>query len=76
MSGVTNDMGKFYVRRGTVHRQEDLGLGLHDTGNHGSTRGTHPEDIVTSPPYSALPSGQQPNIPPRSPGRTMSRNEF
>lgn len=73
MSGVPNDMGKFYVKRGTIHRQEDPGLGLQSADLQNS-QGLD-LDESTSPPYSDIPSAQ-PNIPPRSPSRALMGNEF
>jgi hypothetical protein len=74
MEGMPNDMGKYYVQRGTVQRQQDLGLGLQSTGMH---------DIEPAPEHryskgvsagSSAPS--RPSVPPRSPSRLGSGNEF
>jgi hypothetical protein len=65
-------MGKFYVKRGTIQRQEDLGLGLQSTGmqeiqrappSEGGSMGTG------TPPY-------RPSVPPRSPSRIISGEPF
>lgn len=67
-------MGRFYVKRGTLQRQEDLGLGLQSTGMH-EVQNPHPADLDTkSVPYSSTASG--PSIPPRSPSRLAQGNEF
>ena len=69
---VPSDMGKFYVKRGTVQRQEDMGLGLQSTGmeeiqraplSEGGSMGTR------TPPY-------RPSVPPRSPSRIISGEPF
>jgi len=75
-SGVPDTMGKFYVKRGTIHRQED---GLQETGMHDAY--THPrdmEDVNTgnSGPYFGGPTSGGPDIPPRSPSRAIRGNEF
>ena len=76
MSGVPNDMGRFYVKRGMIQRQEDLGLGLQSTGMHrAEVQAGQPADLDTkSVPYSSTASG--PSIPPRSPSRLAQGNEF
>lgn len=68
MSGGTPEMGKYYVKRGTIQRQEDLGLGLQSTGMHEDQIGTAHggEDLGATP---AMSTG--PNIPPRSPSRAL-----
>jgi hypothetical protein len=55
-------MGKYYVQRGTVQRQEDLALGLQSTNMHDM------ESILAED--KAFPS-----VPPRSPSRLGSGND-
>ena len=74
MSGVPDDLGRYYVKRGTLQRQEDLGLGLQSTGMH-EVQNPHAGDLdAKSVPYSSTASG--PSIPPRSPSRLAQGNEF
>lgn len=65
MSGVPNPTGKYYVKRGTLQRQEDLGLGLQSTGMHDDHIAGGGEDSV---PKTASPG---PEIPARSPSRVL-----
>ena len=69
---VPSDMGKYYVKRGMVQRQEDLGLGLQSTGMHEIQRAPASEGRsmgTRTPPY-------RPSVPPRSPSRIISGEPF
>jgi len=72
MEGVPNDMGKYYVQRGTVQRQEDLNLGLESTG----MQDTHnvAEDWNSKDTGSYGSSTSRPLVPPRAPSRLASGN--
>lgn len=85
MEGVPDDMGKFYVQRGTVQRQQDMGLGLQSTGMHGIDHDIGPVPVdrdskgvsygsSTTPTQGTQAS--RPSVPPRSPSRLASGNEF
>lgn len=63
MSGGTPEMGKYYVKRGTIQRQEDLGLGLQSSG-------MHRDEIGTAHGGEDMNAGG-PDIPPRSPSRAL-----
>ena len=71
---VPNDMGRFYVQRGTVQRQQDLGLGLHNTGMHEIQNAPPDRDSKNTASYGSTAS--RPSVPPRSPSRLASGNEF
>ena len=74
MQGVPNDMGKFYVQRGTVQRQEDLGLGLQSTAMHDIEPA--PEEWYSKGASAGSSGPSRPLVPPRSPSRLGSRNKF
>ena len=74
MSGVPDNIRRFCVKRGTVQRDKDLGLGLQSTGMH-SVQSTQAGELDSkSVPYSATASG--PPIPPRSLRRLAQGNKF
>jgi hypothetical protein len=59
---------KFYVRRGTVQRQEDPGLGLQSTRMHAEDAGIG----IAERDYGLGGGVDGPSIPPRSPSRVLS----
>jgi hypothetical protein len=71
MSGVPADMERFYIKRGTIQRQEDMNLGLQSTGMHDAREISEEEgmDVKSSQYHSSKSSG--PSIPPRSPSRVI-----
>jgi hypothetical protein len=76
MSAVSSGIGKFYVQRGQVQRQEDMGLDLQSTGMHGM-QAPHLEDMSSKSRYSSATGGVDgPSIPPRSPSRIMQGRPF
>ena len=75
MSAGTNDIGKFYVQRGQVQRQEDLGLGLQSTGMH-RVQSMQEEELEPKSPVEYSSTARGPSIPPRSPSRLTGGQEF
>ena len=71
-------MGKFYVQRGTVHRHDDLGLGLESSTVQGddavlpATQSRASEGAS----YGSSSSPSRPSVPPRSPSRVNGRQDF
>ena len=83
MEGLPNDMGRYYVERGTVQRQQDMGLGLQSTGMHGINEhdvGTVSQDRdskgISYGSSTTATQASRPLVPPRSPSRLASGNEF
>lgn len=68
MSGATaSPFNRFYVQRGTVQRQEDLGLGLQSSGMHAEDAGIG----IAGREYGTGGGVDGPSIPPRSPSRAL-----
>jgi hypothetical protein len=78
MEGVPNDMGRFYVQRGTVQRQQEMGLGLQSTGMHDVEPVPADRDSKGISYGSSITPTQasRPSVPPRSPSRVANGNEF
>ena len=75
MSVDTPEMGKYYVKRGTIQRQEDLGLGL-QSEDPGIDPGMRDGDQIGMAHGGegmgrAMGGGGGPDIPPRSPSRAV-----
>ncbi|KAG0646823.1 hypothetical protein D0Z07_6170 [Hyphodiscus hymeniophilus] len=65
-------MSKYYVQRGTVQRQQDLGLGLESSGMHGFQH----DKVAKGNSHGSSSAPSRPSVPPRSPSRLGSGNEF
>ncbi len=78
MGGIPSDMGKYYVQRGTVQRQEDLNLGLASANMNDAETETETEHGMVerdSNGVSFISSGppSRPSVPPKSPIRVTAR---